>query len=98
MIKIIRILFFTISWYFVYDKVNKSDFTEIYDNLNVQLRALSIVDTIKFLIDIVKNNLTQNTILNSIALPFNFNLTTLIDTKSKKWSLFVFVFSIIIHR
>lgn len=98
MIKIIRIIFFSIAWYFVYDKVKKADFTEIYDNLNVQIRALSVVDTIKFLIDIAKNNLIQNALLNSITLPFNLSLSTLIDTRPKKWSLFVFVFSIIIHR
>lgn len=98
MIRIIRYIFFTLFWYLIYNKIKKSEFTDIFDNLNVQLRALSFVDTVKFLIDIVKDNLIQNTILNAIALPFNLSISSLFDTKTKKWYLFMFVFSIITNR
>lgn len=98
MIKILKFILISIFWHFTYYKLSKFDFKNIFNSLNIQLRALSILNLIKFLIDLTRDNLNQNTFLNSIPLPVNLNLTALYDSKLKKLFLFGFGFILIINK
>jgi hypothetical protein len=53
---------------------------------------------VKFLKDIIKDNPSQNSFLNSLSLPEGITITTLYDSKYKKLFLFGFVLTIIFHR
>lgn len=98
MIIILRFLMFSIFWYFTYNKLSKSDFRGIFNNLDTQLGSLSNSKLINFLTDLTKDNQAQNPTLNSIPLPVNFNIASLYDNKYKKLFLFGFGFTLIAHR
>lgn len=98
MIRIIRYFLISISWFFFYSKIRKSDFRNILSNYNLQLRALSLWEVFRFLNDLITDNLNERSWLNTITLPFNVSFRVLFDNNYKKLFLFGYGFMIIIYR
>jgi len=97
-IRIIKYAAYSMSWYFFYNKIKKSDYQHIFDGYNIKLMALSIRDIFKFLSDLTTDNLNENSWLNSLTLPFNLSFKILFDSNSKKLFLFGFGFTVIVYR
>ena len=98
MIRILRYLTFFFSWRFIYNNIKKPDYLNIFNNYNVLLRTLNIFDVLRFLTDLTKDNLSENSFLNTISLPFNLEMRNLYDNNYKKLFLFGFGFTIIVYR
>lgn len=98
MIRIVKFIFISLSWYFGFKEVRKYDYKEFLESLNTYLRSLSPWNLFQILRDLITDSLTDNFILRGFTIPLNLDLKNFTDTRTKKWYLFVFMFSIVANR
>ncbi len=73
--------------YFLLDKLSKYTFRLIFNTFIIQLKVLPVREVFKFFADLLKINLTDNSILGKITFPLGLNWRNLCDTKAKRFYL-----------
>jgi len=98
MIKIIKFVVISSSWYFLYKKTNKSDYRNFCDNFYTYLISLNIWDLFWVLKNFITDRMSENLMLKGLSFPLDVDWKILNDTKYKKLFLIGFVFTIIVNR
>lgn len=98
MIRVIKFVVFSFSWYFMFKNVNRSNYRGFLDNFNTHLRSLSILNLFEVLKNLLIDSMSENLLLRGISIPLNLDWKMLNDTRPKKLFLIGLVFTIIVNR
>lgn len=97
-VTIFKFLAFSLSWFFVFKQLKKNNYRGLFDNLSLQLLTLPFNYLWDFFSELIFNRLTENSILNKIALPLGLDWKSLCDTNIKKIFLILIVIVISLYR
>lgn len=98
MIRIIKYIFFSITWHFIFKAISKINFKKLLDSIITQLQSLPYKDLFKLIKNLILNKQTDNSILNTVCLPLGFNWKYFFDSNLNKFFLLFLTFSIIEDR
>lgn len=98
MIRIIKFIVFSSSWFFMFKSLNKSNYRSFLDSFSTHLRSLNIWNLFEVLKNLLTDSMPENLLLRGISIPLGVDWKVLNDTKTKKFFLVGFVFTIIVNR
>src|SRR5258708_37753619 len=101
MIRIINFIVSYISYYSLFNFINKENFNFIFNSLITNLIILPINRVYNLFLEVIWNRVTENSILNSVLSKINPALNSanaLLDTPLKRLLLSGFIFIILIYR
>ena len=82
--RIIRFIIKQIIWRFIFDCIDRVNFLILINIFRAQLLALSPINNLRLIKDLVFNTITNNVFFRTFAITAGVNIRTLTDTRPKK--------------
>jgi len=98
MIRIIKFIYFNLSWVLLFREMSRYNYRNIFDNFNIQLMTLSPRSLFTFSNNLLNNRFSDISVLNTISTTFNEDWKILYDSITKKFTILGFVFTLLVYR